>query len=240
MSLSNALIREHCRGAKRHVEWARFDEESIENCPVRPLLGISGQGRHVEHWLAAVQYLLRAALLAILLAPTSPARAQVDVMLARTCVSERGWRADTDDCAAIYEVAADRVARGVSESIEGALRALSRRLHGTPCSVSRSWLCDLDEDGHRPRGMRVPWERSLGHGLGSRQAIWFFTLGEATLLVGGLSLPTREPGPVCAEPPRAWGSDEDLRRRRLAGYRWVEIDCGNTINHFGRLLRRAD
>jgi hypothetical protein len=173
-----------------------------------------------------VAWLLLAGLLA------STAHCQDHVLLARTCVSERGWRTDTHDCAAIYETAMHRVTEhGVT--IRSAIRALSPRLHGDPCSVGRSWLCDLAPDLHRPAALHAHRAAPRRGGLPSRRSAWEATLVEAAALLTG-SVP-----PVCPELPSTWGSDADLRRRRLAGYRWEEIDCGPTLNHFGRLYRRT-
>jgi hypothetical protein len=57
------------------------------------------------------------------------ARPTAAVMLARTCVSERGWSVETDDCGMIYAVARGRAERG-GVSIVAALRALSPWLYG--------------------------------------------------------------------------------------------------------------
>lgn len=154
------------------------------------------------------------------------------LMLARTCVSERGWRTETDDCAAIGSVARYQArARGVS--LAGALRALSPRLHGSPCSVSRTWLCTLDPDGGRPAGLGAPWARVVASLGRSRRDAWLATLAEARAIVAGTV-----PDP-CAAEVRAWGSEADVRRRRLAGYGWRDVDCGDTRNRFGVVLRRA-
>ena len=158
------------------------------------------------------------------------------LLLARTCVSERGWRLETNDCYAIAEVARYRAeVRG--GTIADALRALSPRLHGSEPLRSRPWLRDLDRDAHRPAGLGAPWLRPLPgdayNGL-SRRDVWLWTVQDADAILGG-----DRPSP-CAERPRAWGSAADLARRRAAGYRWIPIDCGDTVNYFGRLLRRRD
>lgn len=165
------------------------------------------------------------------------------VLLARTCVSERGWRAETDDCAAIYEVVAEH-ARAHGMSTRSAICDLSPRLHGADVELDRPWLRDLHEDGRRPRGLRVAWERPRCRGARvrgecpeelaetPRREVWLATVAEAAaLLAGGVE-------PVCASPPRAWGSDADLRRRREQGFGWREVECGETANHFGSVLAR--
>lgn len=185
------------------------------------------------------------ALLFLLLTPSVSGQAREDdpaLLLARTCVSERGWRLETDDCAAIYEVALVR-SRRHHETLAGALRALSPRLHGT--GVSRSWLTDLDVDAHLPRGWRgARWTARGGCALTERRGRcvarredWVATLEQARALVTG-TVPR-----VCASPPTAWGSTSDLRAGRARGGVWAEISCGETRNHFGVWLdprRRAE
>lgn len=169
-----------------------------------------------------------------------------EVLLGRSCVSERGWRAETNDCAAIYETAV-RTAEVLELSVRDAICVLSPTLHGDDdAAVDRRWLRDLDADGHRPRGLRVAWERERcsaprvdgecpeGRSAPPRRDVWLATLEEARELLSGAR------APVCSSPPRAWGSDSDLRRRRLAGLGWREADCGETANHFGVVLRRRE
>mgnify|MGYP001590497666 CR=1 FL=1 len=164
---------------------------------------------------------------------TGPAHGQDPAtMLARTCVSEAGWSPGAD-CPAIAAVARWRARAHHDGDLRAALRALSPRLHGSPCSVTRGWLCDLDPDGHRPAGLGAPWVRVLPSIGSSRRDAWLAVLVTARALV---DVPAREP---CAVEPHAWGSGADLRRRALAGYLWRETDCGPTRNHFGRLLVRA-
>ena len=142
------------------------------------------------------------------------------VMLARTCVSERGWAVESDDCAAIAEVVRLRMRR-TGESWIQALGELSPRLHGD-APIGRPWLRGLvDEDP--PRGWReARWDRY-------RDA-WLATLAEARELV-------ESERAVCEEPPTSWGSADDVRRRAARGARWVEVDCGSTRNRFGRWVR---
>ena len=147
-------------------------------------------------------------------------------MLARTCVSERGWAVESDDCAAIYAVALRRVdARG--STLVAALRALSPTLHGDG-ELRRPWLRHLERDGRRPRGWRAAsWER--------HRPLWLATLAEADALVSGARTHR------CAELPSAWGSRTDVRLAlaRDPSLRWVDVDCGSTRNRVGRYERRA-
>lgn len=150
-----------------------------------------------------------------------------ELLLARSCVSERGWRTETDDCAAIAEVVRARMERR-GETFATAIRALAPRLHGGTID-DRLWLLDLDEDAHRPRGLGATWDRERTGGLSSRRDAWLATLAEARAILAG-----EVPSP-CVERPEHWGSRADVARRRARGFRWRTVDCGETANLYGFL-----
>lgn len=173
--------------------------------------------------LVALALVLACAALAI--APGRAAAQPDHVLLARSCVSERSWRVDTDDCRAIAAVVQSRMERR-GGTFAANIRALAPRLHG--CTITaRRWLCDLAPDGHRPDGWPrgASWER--------RRPQWLATLAEAEAILGGAV-----PSP-CSEPPRCWGSRSDTERRRRAGFRFVDAVCPGAVfvNRFGRLYR---
>lgn len=194
-------------------------------------------------WAALVLVRLLLPSIAVAQCPAELRDVPTHVLLARTCVSERGWRAETNDCAAIAEVA-QLYAVTHAVPVRSALCALSPTLHGADEeAVGRRWLRDLAADGHRPRHLRVAWEAErcsaprvsgrcpAGHALPARRDVWLATVAEAEALLTSARN-------VCAEPPRTWGSDSDLARRRRTGFGWREVDCGLTVNHFGVVLRR--
>jgi hypothetical protein len=177
---------------------------------------------HVEARLVdAAWATVLALLLGALLCVTTPAAAQDALMLARTCVSERSWATETTDCRAIAEVVRSRMDR-TGHSFAASLRALAPRLHGGTIT-HRRWLLELDETLRRPPSLgRARWS-------GMRQDAWEATLEAARAILAGTI-----PSP-CSSRPMAWGSPEDIRRReRLSGRTWVPVDCGNTVNRFGR------
>lgn len=150
---------------------------------------------------------------------TSRVDAQRDddaVILARICVSEAGW-ADSDDCAAIHAVIAG-IAEREGMSWRSAARAASPRL--AACTVSRRWLCGLDERGDEPAHWpsTASWSRYRDD--------WLSALRRARQIMSG------EHAHRCAEAPRTWGSVEDFARARRAGRRMRVIDCGDTRNRF--------
>lgn len=173
----------------------------------------------------------RGLIVAAIVLVTAPVAAQPDhVLLARSCISERGFRVNTDDCAAIYLVAQARMERR-GETFREAIVALAPRLHHGRISA-RLWLLDISADCHRPRGIGATWDRPRGDEPSRREACEA-TMAEATALLDG----TR--ALVCSAPPTAWGSTQDLARRRAAGYRWRAAVCEGAVfaNHFGTLMR---
>lgn len=158
--------------------------------------------------------------------PTLYAQDDAGLLLARTCVSERSWAVDTDDCSAIYAVALRRVeSRG--GTLSSALRALSPNLHGDG-PIRRPWLRGLHRDARRPEGWHgASWER--------HRPLWLETLEQADALIRGDSLHR------CAELPTSWGSRADVRAAlaRDPTLRWVDVDCGHTLNRVGRYERRV-
>jgi hypothetical protein len=177
-------------------------------------------------WLIAAAYLISYARRA-----DGQSRPTAAVMLARTCVSERGFAVETDDCGMIYAVARGRADRG-GVSIVAALRALSPRLHGDS-PIPRPWLRELDADGDQP----ASWPRAAR--WSAHREAWLLTLAEATAyLDGSRSSP-------CVEVPMAWGSRADVARRaRLARdegrrVRFLTVDCGATRNVAGSWVRSS-
>lgn len=218
------------KGRTRHPK--KFSDEDADR--MRSMLA-SGKSRRAvglafgcaHHTVTRLTAAL-AAVIAVLAAGALPAVAQRDdaaLLLARTCVSERGFDTAGDDCAAIHAVAVRRAElRGTT--LARALVELSPRLHGSE-PIPRPWVRHLMPDGRRPREWRrASWARH-------REA-WLATLAEARALVAG-----ERPSP-CVESPSSWGSRSDvaIHLRADPSLRWVDVDCGNTRNRTGRYERR--
>ena len=240
--MTRLLIREHCRGARRHAEWARTAEVDIDDALAdmeegQPDAGYSHvnavRHRSNGHWAVAAVHLIRAlALLALLsLAPTVAAAQSDEVMTLRTCLSERGFRTDVDDCVIVVEVVRARMERRGGSYAEN-LRALAPHLLGSPCNVSRRWLCDIDVDCHRPRGLVGTWTTPRGDEP-SRYTACVSTVAEVRELLA--SEASR-----CEERPAHWGSRADVARRIAAGFRWRDAECPGLVllNRAGFLYRR--
>jgi Ni/Co efflux regulator RcnB len=237
------------RGIDREEAWRRLLDAAL-----RSEARVLRTETRVFRALVLVAFMLWLAVMALLGRVDAQDRAPCvrepdHVLLARHCVSERGWRLDTADCAAIFEVVLARMEPG--DSLRDALCRQGPHLHhGT--ITRRRWLLDLDEDGHRPEGLEVPWTTSVAAIGSSRRDAWLYTLEETALLIDRWRAGAHVP--VCEREPRAWGSDGDLRERRRRGYRWVEVRCVlpivdaggvvletlETVNHFGVVLVRTE
>ena len=231
MSRLGARVMRARRRAEKKVERALSEQQRRAESarrwaePTPPIAGPDRRARALVVALAVVTFVSYVVWFLALHSFVSAQHEDAALLLARTCVSERGWAVDTDDCSAIYAVALRRVeVRG--GSISSALRALSPTLHGDG-SVRRDWLRHLERDGRRPRGWRAAsWER--------HRPLWLQTLGEADALLAG------ERTHRCVELPTSWGSRTDVRVHLAADptLRWVDVDCGRTLNRTGRYERR--
>lgn len=174
--------------------------------------------------------------LAMLLAWTGLAHCQdTDVLIARTLVSEEGWDGASTDVpggwASLGAVIRWRAGEHHDGDLRAATRALSPRLHGDPCSVSRTWLCDLG-GLERPDGLRATWDRPRAGGRSSRRDAWTAALVAARAILAG------EYPDGCRETPHAWGSRADVRLRLAAGERWQDAGCPGRNRYGRRLVRR--
>ena len=173
----------------------------------------------------------RALALALVLA-AAPAAAQSDeTLLLRTCISERGFRTDVDDCAVVHEVVRSRMERRGGSFAEN-IRALAPRLHGGTIT-DRRWLLDLDVDCHRPRGLGATWTSPRGDEP-SREEACLVTVAEVRALLAGAP-------PLCTERPAHWGSRADVARRLASGFRWRDAECPGAVllNRAGFLYREV-
>lgn len=165
---------------------------------------------------------------AVLVVPVDASAQSDETLLLRSCVSERSWRVETDDCVIVAEVVRARMERR-GETFGAALRALAPRLHGGTIAARR-WLLDLDVDCHRPAEWprTASWER--------RRPACEATVAEVRAILAG------ERVSPCVERPAHWGSRDDVRRRIAAGYRWRDARCPGAVllNRAGYLYRPVE
>ena len=151
-------------------------------------------------------------------------------VIALTFISEEGWDRE-DGWASLGAVIRWRAEEHHEGDLRAAAVALSPRLH-VGCRVTRTWLCDLSADLHRPRGLGATWTTERSGGLPSRRDRWVAALAAArALLAGGLP-------DSCLETPHAWGSWADVAMRIRNGERWDDAGCPGRNRYGRRLVRR--
>lgn len=161
----------------------------------------------------------------------SPAAAQSDAdRLLRTVWSECGHACSDDEIAALHLVIASTAERE-DVSYATAWRLLSPRLAAG--TVSRAWLAGLSESCREPEGWAAYYERD---GEVMRRVPWSRYRARCLALVERVrAVITGAVVSRCAATPRSWGNAADRMRGEARGRaRFVEIDCGDCRNSFGR------
>ncbi len=186
---------------------------------------------HITPW---GRLLLRAILVALLLAGISAAEAQdVPTMLARVCWSEAGLRSRrTGECAALHRSLVNKAdARAVPYAEH--MRAYASKVFNPLRPDNRRWLANLWPDGRRPVGWDVrgrdgrplPWRNSRG--------AWLRLVEHARHLL------ETNPNPCWGE-PLDWGVEPAVSRYLHRNRRAVVVHCGplpmcgGTVNVFLR------
>ncbi len=137
--------------------------------------------------------------------------------LARLTVHEAGWDSPAD-VGLIHGVL-----RGIQERDRVSFRR-AVELASPPWArgaTAPRWALALRADGEQPRW----WAAASWPAHRDR---WLALLEHARRVVGG-----EIPGP-CREPPRVWGSPEDVARGLERGRRWIDAGCEGTRNLGGR------
>jgi len=141
--------------------------------------------------------------------------------LAQVCVSEAGTFSAQWECAAIAETLRNRAERR-GQTLRQVMRAHSDRVFDRTRTDRRAWLAWLREDGRKPRHWyaHLPW-----HGRNRRG--WL-------RLVRHVRYVLEHDVRVCDGKPITWGNAKDRKRYIMQNPRAVEVDCGETKNHFMR------
>lgn len=160
-----------------------------------------------------------------------------ELVLARLTVHEAGWEAEAD-ARAIYRAIESVAARAGTSWARAACLHSGRALRG---ETSRPWVAELALDGrepaHWPRTRTVCRDgscRVVEHAPWSAfRDRWLATLELAAFVIGHAA------GTYVDCAPETWGSHEDVMGRdgRTPGVVWIDVDCGETHNRFGRWLR---
>lgn len=156
---------------------------------------------------------------------------QVQLALARICVSEAGFQTETNDCAAIHQVLKGRKGRG---SLLRIMRLYSSRTFDRERTDKRRWIAFLNPRGMEPKGWPERTAAGTPHPEWRHYRDLWMDMQEhvADVVSGEVSSP-------CSKEPDHWGSRYgiDLRRAKRAG--WKEVDCGETLNAFWSVPDRA-
>lgn len=146
-------------------------------------------------------------------------RRDIQLALARICVSESGFQVRTNDCTMIYHALRTRSSTGeITMGIMRAYAPLSFNLNRTD---NHRWVAHLRPDFREPKGwsevIRLPWSTRRE---GFRQVYEHV----------GMLLRTRPENP-CGIRIDHWGA-RYFRRNTLLRRGWTPIECGETLNQF--------
>jgi hypothetical protein len=149
-------------------------------------------------------------------------RRDMQLALARICVSEAGFQVRTNDCTMIYH--ALRTRSNTGEITIGIMRAYAPRSFNMSRTDNHRWVAHLRSDFREPRGWRetvsIPW---------STRREGFQQVYEHA----GMLLRTHPENP-CGIRIDHWGA-RYFRRNRHIRNGWTPITCGETLNQFWSL-----
>lgn len=158
----------------------------------------------------------------------TPESKQLQLSLAKICVSEAGFQVRSNDCTLIYHVLRRRSSTG--EVTMGIMRAYAKKTFDESRRDSRRWITHLNHDLSEPRGwaesVTVPWSR--------RQEGFADVYHHAGELLR--SRPTETP---CGAKVSHWGA-RGFRRELHLSQGWKLVRCGNTHNDFWYVPTRRD
>jgi hypothetical protein len=159
--------------------------------------------------------------------------------LGRIGASEIGLTGTPAELAAIHEVLSNQAARH-GWTLLGTMRRYSSMVFDQSRHDGRAWVAFLRADGRAPQGWPTQVQvRRHGELVTVPHAPWgtyrerWLTLYETAgrVLRGEVTSP-------CVEPVLHWGGDMDRARAEAHGL--LEIECGETRNHFYALPPRGD
>lgn len=151
---------------------------------------------------------------------------QLQLALARICISESGWQLETWDCRLIFEVLSGR--SGTGHLTMGIMRRYSTATFNRRRTDRRRWVPFLNAEFREPRHWQetvtVPW-------FVYREA-YRHTYNYAGYLI------RHEPNYPCTMPVHHWGARGwRVRQREREGWRRVECGMVPTRNQFWMVPR---
>lgn len=144
----------------------------------------------------------------------------LQLSLAKICVSESGFQVRTNDCTLIYHVLRGRSVTG--EVTMGIMRAYARNVFNENRKDSRRWIVNLNSRFEEPEGwsgnVTIPW--------GLRREGFIDVYNHA-----GDLLRTRPAETPCGVKVSHWGA-RGFRRDLHLSRGWRLVECGKTNNDF--------
>jgi len=156
-----------------------------------------------------------------------PVRHDLQLALARICVSESGFQIRTDDCLMIYQTLRNRSSTG--ELTMGMMRAYSPLSFDLNRTDGHRWVAHLNERFTEPLG----WSDTVPFSWYARRDDWISVYNYVGEILAD------DPVPPCTLPLHHWGA-RGFRRRELIEAGWILTQCGETLNDFWTVPSRLD
>lgn len=154
-------------------------------------------------------------------------RHDLQLALARICVSESGFQVRTDDCLMIYHTLRNRSSTG--ELTMGMMRAYSPLSFNLSRTDNHRWVAHLNARFTEPEG----WSDTVPFSWYARRDDWIAVYN----FVGEIL--ANNPEPPCTLPLHHWGA-RGFRRRQLLEEGWILSECGETLNDFWTVPSRLE
>lgn len=158
----------------------------------------------------------------------SAASRQLQLALAKICVSESGFQVRSNDCTLIYHVLRGRSTTG--ELTMGIMRAYAKKTFDDNRRDSRRWILHLNHSFDEPR----EWSETVTVPWSARRSGFMDVYHHAGMLVH-----TRPRATPCGSKVSHWGA-RGFRRELHLSQGWRLVRCGNTHNDFWYVPNRRD
>jgi hypothetical protein len=155
-----------------------------------------------------------------------PGMRNLQLALARICVSEAGFQTRTDDCVMIYHALRNRSSTG--QLTIGIMRAYAPLSFNTERTDNHRWVAHLNERFTEPQG----WSEVVPFSWGAKRNDWIRVYNLAGEII------RRNPVPPCELRVDHWGAPGFRRQMHLRNG-WTLLECGDTLNDFWSLPVRV-
>jgi len=156
-----------------------------------------------------------------------PGLRNMQLALARICVSEAGFQTRTDDCLMIYHALRNRSRTG--ELTIGIMRAYAPLSFNTNRTDNHRWVAHLNERFTEPEG----WSEVVGFSWSAKRDDWIRVYNLAGEII------RNGPESPCELSVDHWGAP-GFRRELLLRRGWTLLECGDTLNDFWSLPIREE